>query len=137
MKNFFKKINRNQEPEQEDLNLDYSDFYMGKDSRSERAEEQNREPASEQRSAGGYYDAVKPARGGYNEPDFQSDNTRYYDGDRVAERPVERVVEHPVDRSESVVKPRETWQEADAPGYRPNPAETAPEQPAEIGRAHV
>ena len=35
MKNFFKKINRNQEPEQEDLNLDYSDFYMGKDSHSE------------------------------------------------------------------------------------------------------
>ncbi len=136
MKNFFKKINRNQEAEQEDLNLDYSDFYMGKDSRSDRADEQRRsedrreESAPDQRSSGGYYDVAKPARGGYEEPDFQSDNTRYYDGDRPAERPVERVVERPLDRNESAVKPRETWQEADAPGYRPNPATAEPQAEA-------
>ena len=130
MKNFFKKINRNQEAEQEDLNLDYSDFYMGKDSRSDRAEDRREESAPEQRSAGGYYDVAKPSRGGYEEPDFQSDNTRYYDraeDQRPTERVVERPMERPLDRGESVVRPRETWQEADAPGYRPNPATVEPE----------
>ena len=133
MKNFFKKINRNQEAEQEDLNLDYSDFYMGKDSRSDRsdrAEDRREESAPEQRSAGGYYDVAKPSRGGYEEPDFQSDNTRYYDraeDQRPTERVVERPMERPLDRGESVVRPRETWLEADAPGYRPNPATVEPE----------
>ena len=123
MKNFFKKLNKGQEVEQDDLNLDYGDFYMGKDSRADeprRGDDQNRadEPAKE-RSAGGYYDVPKNSRGGYEEPDFRSDNTRYYE----AERPVERSVERPVERDENMVKPRDTWQENDAPGYRPNQAE--------------
>ena len=123
MKNFFKKLNKGQEVEQDDLNLDYGDFYMGKDSRADeprRGDDQNRadEPAKE-RSAGGYYDVPKNSRGGYEEPDFRSDNTRYYE----AERPVERAAERPVERDENMVKPRDTWQENDAPGYRPNQAE--------------
>ena len=157
MKNFFKKLGKGQDTEQTDLNLDYGDFYSGKDSRADqddrrddrrdydRFEEPRRDETPRDHSAGGYYDVPKPARGGYEEPDFRSDNSRYYDdrpiADRPAERVVERVVERPIERpveqpvpQESYVKPRETWQEADAPAYRPAQPEAeaapAPAQPA-------
>lgn len=126
MKNFFKKLNKGQDVEQDDLNLDYGDFYMGKESRSEeRSAQRSAEPATE-RSAGGYYDVPKTSRGGYEEPDFRSDNTRYYDAERPAEGAAERPVERPVARDESFVKPRETWQEGDAPGFRPAQPEAEP-----------
>ena len=136
MKNFFKKLNKGQDTEQDDLNLDYGDFYSGKG--SSEPEAPHREAPASEHSAGGYYDVPKPVRGGYEEPDFQSENTRYYDGgDHDAERSPERVVEHPVARPvervpESVVRPRETWQESDAPGFRPAQpvAEAAPAAPA-------
>ena len=139
MRNFFKKLNKGQEAEQEDLNLDYGDFYSGKN--GSEPEAQRREAPATEHSAGGYYDVPKTSRGGYEEPDFQSENTRYYDGDRPAERPAERPVDRPADRPterpaetapESAVKPRETWQEGDAPGYRAaqTAAEAAPAAPA-------
>lgn len=143
MKNFFKKNNKGRGAEQDDLNLDYSDFYSGKDSRQAQPDSRFDEPRREEPArerAGGYYDVPKPARGGYEEPDFRPDNnSRYYENERPAERPAERVVERVVERpapveqpvafrEESPVRARETWQEADAPGYRPTPAEveTAP-----------
>ena len=138
MKNFFKKINKGQDEEQDNLNLDYGDFYTGRsdqaddrrdDRRDDRIEPARRaEQSAADHSAGCYYDVPKSSRGAYEEPDFRSDSTRYYDGDRPAERPVERPAEKPVDRfaepvdSNSYVKPRETWQEADANGYRTAPA---------------
>ena len=152
MKNFFKKLNKGQETEQDNLNLDYGDFYSGRaddrrsddrraddrrgddrfderfddrrvddrrgDDRFDRADINREEPASD-RSANGYYDLPKNPRGGYEEPDFRSDSprygeNRYYD----AERPMERSADRSAEPVESYVKPRDTWQEADAPGYR-------------------
>ena len=117
MKNFFKKINKSPEVEQDDLNLDYGDFYSGKDGRSEdrltdRGEDRRGEERADDRSAGGYYDVQKTTRSAYDEPDFRSDNTRYYDAERPVERPMERPVERPLDRGESIVNPRETAEEA-------------------------
>ena len=146
MKNFFKKLNKGQEQEQDNLNLDYGDFYTGKSDRTDerrddRFDERRAEPAAD-RSAGGYYDTPKANRGGYEEPDFRSDSTRYFEGDRPMDRPMERPMERPVERSverpmdrtaehpadsDNMVKPRETWQEADVAGYRPVQSEPAPE----------
>ena len=116
MKNFFKKLNRGQDVEQDDLNLDYGDFYVGK-------EMPNADRPAEPASGNGYYDVPKNNnRGGYEEPDFRSDSGRYYDADRPVERPAEP--------AESFIKPRETWQETDTDGYRPQQqavAEPAPE----------
>ncbi len=132
MKNFFKKLNKGQDVEQDDLNLDYGDFYTGKESR---VVERPVERPAEDRGNGGYYDVPKTtARGGYEEPDFRSDNTRYYDAERpvdrsaerLAERPAERLAERPAQPADSFVRPRETWQENDAAGYRPIQREPAP-----------
>ena len=120
MKNFFKKMNRGQDVEQDDLNLDYGDFYVGKEpAGSERPVERNSERA-EDNTSGGYYDVPKNnTRGGYEEPDFRSDSGRYYDADRTGDRTSEP--------SESFIKPRETWQENDADGFRPVQREATPE----------
>ena len=116
MKNFFKKLNRGQDVEQDDLNLDYGDFYVGK-------EMPKADRPADTAPGNNYYDVPKSNnRGGYEEPDFRSDSGRYYDADRPAERPAEP--------AESFIKPRETWQETDADGYRPQQqavAEPAPE----------
>ena len=146
MKNFFKKINKDRDEEQDSLNLDYGDFYTGRndrpiergdrddrrgddrrnDDRYERDDARRAEPSPE-RGAGGYYDVPKNPRGGYEEPDFRSDNARYYDADRPAERPSERPLDRGAEDGDgNVMKPRETWQEADAPGYRPARDEESP-----------
>ena len=147
MKNFFKKINKGQEDEQDSLNLDYGDFYTGKNDRregdrreSDRRDADNRfdehydrregdrregdrreidRPNADRRNepatpGGGYYDVQRSNRSVYEEPDFGSDSPRYGDGAR------------PTEAAESYVKPRETWQEPDAYGYRAAPVEPAP-----------
>lgn len=117
MKNFFKKMNRGQAAEADDLNLDYGDFYTGK------PENGPAEQPKDNRPAGGYYDVPAGGRGVYEEPEFRSEGGRSYD-----ERPVERPVERPLDRSvdESYVKPHDGYREPDAPGYRPMEREAEP-----------
>ena len=128
LKDLFKKMNRGQETQNDDLNMDYDGFYSGRSERPVDRNAENAEAPAGSHQAGGYYDAPHAAtpNRGYVEPDFQSDNARYYDG------PVERPVERPVDRNarqeESFAAPREVYTEPDVteraatPVFTPAPA---------------
>ena len=60
LKDLFKKMNRSQEPETGDLNMDYDGFYSGKSERPvERVAEKTEAPAEPRQAAGGYYDAPR------------------------------------------------------------------------------
>lgn len=97
-KDLFKKMNPEQEPETDDLNMDYTDFYSGRSARPADAPARPAEGTDAPR-AGGYYDTPARPKGGYEEPDFQSDNSRYYDAP-AADTP-----------AESFVRPREVYVE--------------------------
>ena len=132
LKDLFKKVNRGQEPQIDDLNMDYNGFYSGRSERPVDRSADNAEASSASRQAGGYYDAPRTATGarGYEEPDFQSDNARYYDGpaERPVERPIERPVERPAQQAEGGVAPRAVYTEPDVteraatPVFTPAPA---------------
>lgn len=131
LKDLFKKMNRGQDSNTDDLNMGYDGFYSGKSERPVDRSAENTEAPADSRQAGGYYDAPRAAANrGYDEPDFRSDNARYYDG--PAERPVERPVERPIERNaqpeEGFAAPREVYTEpdvterAETPVFTPAPA---------------
>lgn len=99
LKDLFGKLSKDQAHEAEDLNMDYSDFYSGRSARPAEGGTETVAPAAETPRAGGYYDA--PARkSGYEEPDFHSDNSRYYDTPAA-----------PVESPADFVRPREVYEE--------------------------
>jgi len=111
MKKFFQKLNKDQRADVDDLNLEYDEFYGGKT--AEDAPETEEKPA-----AGGYYDAPKTA-GGYEEPEYKSDDNRYYEPSSESTATAGGFT-----RDESYFQPRTTWKEPEPaePVFTPAPA---------------